>query len=673
MIIRKMKDFIIAKYKSCKVENIEFLDNSIRLTLSESFFSNSCYIILMSRTTGKYLKSSINVNVAIFSFNDIKNIYDGEDFDFYIQKVVLDKILRRRLKANCLKQQKNIPLEDYAMNLTFYNTIKNNLSVIVRNFIINYKVKELKYVGNQILCKVKIEEAENLCAELVELIFIKRSQNQIAAYALNKENDSNVFSGYIFIDKLINKAQLNDRWDVFIQFRDIGKSILLKELLILDYFINLDNDENRYIIPNDDILETENGEDAEIKNYIIPYITEGKNSLAFWYVDDTQIKTTYSVKRGQTLFKEMMEYDIEEKMIFFESFMGKNYSGNPKYIYEYMISCDKFKDFKFVWSYTGKFPERIKGDPIIVNRNDKDYYIYLAKSKYWVSNILFPIKIKREGNIYIQTWHGTPLKRLGYDIEIEGPETQARENLYLESRNWDYLIAANKYSDEIFKRAFKFYKEMLTVGYPANDIFYTDNVDSKIEEYKKCLNIPKEKKIILYAPTWRDNNTMSSWNYKFDIEINLKNMKKQFGEEYCILLRMHHLISKNLELDDEVIDFAYDVSDYDDIQELYLISDVLITDYSSVFFDFANTKKPIIFYAYDFYEYSENIRGFYIDMHKDLPGPVIDNEDELFDTLSNVDKMVECYKERYDEFYNRFCSIDDGEASKRIVEHVFGR
>ena len=117
--------------------------------------------------------------------------------------------------------------------------------------------------------------------------------------------------------------------------------------------------------------------------------------------------------------------------------------------------------------------------------------------------------------MYIQTWHGTPLKRLGYDIEVDGPEKLARENFYLESRNWDYLLAANKYSSDIFKRAFKFEKEIMLNGYPSNDIFYKNNKLEKIESIQRKLNIPKEKQVILYAPTWRDNESNGSWNHSF--------------------------------------------------------------------------------------------------------------------------------------------------------------
>ena len=118
--------------------------------------------------------------------------------------------------------------------------------------------------------------------------------------------------------------------------------------------------------------------------------------------------------------------------------------------------------------------------------------------------------------------------------------------------------------------------------------------------------------------------------------------------------------------------FAFDYSSYDDIAELYLISDILITDYSSVFFDFANLKRPILFYPYDLEEYNRIDRGFYIDIYNDLPGPLLFTTEEIIDSVKNIDKVKEEYCEIYEGFYEEFCNFEDGTASKRIVEKVWG-
>src|SRR5699024_8732560 len=158
-----------------------------------------------------------------------------------------------------------------------------------------------------------------------------------------------------------------------------------------------------------------------------------------------------------------------------------------------------------------------------------------------------------------------------------------KNNFVNETKQWDYLIAPNAYSSEIFKRAFYFKGEMLEVGYPRNDLLV--NADgTMIESVKKKLGIPLEKKVIIYATTWRDDEYFSRGNYKFTLKLDLDKMQRQFGDEYIVLLRTHYLISNALDISGYE-GFVYDFSSYDDIAELYVVSDILITDYSSVFFD----------------------------------------------------------------------------------------
>src|SRR5690625_2711264 len=147
-------------------------------------------------------------------------------------------------------------------------------------------------------------------------------------------------------------------------------------------------------------------------------------------------------------------------------------------------------------------------------------------------------------------------------------------------------------------------------------------------------------------------------------------MRNKLGDEYIILLRMHYVIASQLDIS-EFKGFAYDYSDYDDISELYLVSDILITDYSSVFFDYANLKRPILFYTYDLEKYRDTLRGFYIDMEKEVPGPLLENTEEVIHAIETIDEVEEAYRERYDMFYNRFCCWDDGQAAKQVVERVF--
>ena len=153
--------------------------------------------------------------------------------------------------------------------------------------------------------------------------------------------------------------------------------------------------------------------------------------------------------------------------------------------------------------------------------------------------------------------------------------------------------------------------------------------------------------------------------------MDLERMRREFGKDSVLLLRTHYYIADILDLTG-LEDFVYNGSTYNDVSRLYLASDICITDYSSVFFDFANLKRPMLFFAYDYEDYKGEIRGMYFDMNKELPGPILQTNDELVEALHNIDKVTEQYKERYEQFYERFCSVDDGNASKRAIDIVFG-
>lgn len=357
--------------------------------------------------------------------------------------------------------------------------------------------------------------------------------------------------------------------------------------------------------------------------------------------------------------------------VFFESFQGKSFSDSPKAIYNYMR--ENHPEYTLIWSMAGK--QDIPGNPKQVSRLGLQYFYYLARSKYWVINARMPNFIdKPEDTVYLQTWHGTPLKRLAGDMEdVHMPGTNAERykiNFNNETKQWDYLISPNAYSSEIFKSAFWFEQELLEVGYPRNDVLYTKNNEQDQEAIKRKLNLPLDKKIILYAPTWRDDEFYKKGQYRFELQLNMQDMRAELGDDYIIMLRMHYVVASQLDIS-EFEGFAYDFSNYDDIAELYLISDMLITDYSSVFFDYANLKRPILFYTYDLEKYRDTLRGFYIDMETEVPGPLLKNTDEVIHAIENIGEVEDAYGERYTEFYNRFCHWDDGEAAKKTVEKVF--
>ena len=271
----------------------------------------------------------------------------------------------------------------------------------------------------------------------------------------------------------------------------------------------------------------------------------------------------------------------------------------------------------------------------------------------------------------VSTWHGTPLKKLGFDMgNLYLDDPQSKFNYKKDSAEWNYLISPNEFTTEKLRSSFAYEGEVLEYGYPRNDILY-NYTDEMVDKIKSDLNLPKDKKVILYAPTWRDDESYDIGKVRFNLKLDLDNLKESLSDEYIVLIRTHYFIANNLDLS-RFEGFVFDVSKYEDIAELYLVSDILITDYSSVFFDFANLKRPILFYTYDLDKYSNMLRGFYMDIHTEVPGPLLYTTDEVVDAIRNIDSVNIQYHDRYEEFYERFCSIDDGNASKRIVEKIWG-
>ena len=386
------------------------------------------------------------------------------------------------------------------------------------------------------------------------------------------------------------------------------------------------------------------------------------------------IKKTKRVFKSRWRFKTLFYFriynkrPINKKQIIFISFVGKFYSDSPKYLYEYLYNTYG-DEYEYVWILNDK-KVKIPGNPKIVKRFSLKYYKELARSKYWVTNGRQPARLKkRESQEIISTWHGTPLKKLGLDIgNVHTRNPNIKKSYIKVSNQWDYLISPNRYTTDILRSSFGYKGRILETGYPRNDILY-NATEEQVIKIKEDLKLPKDKKIVLYAPTWRDDEYYDAGKMHFELNLKLDQLQEAIGDEYIILIRTHYFVADKLNLN-PYKGFAFDVSKYDDIAELYLISDILITDYSSVFFDFANLKRPILFYTYDLEKYENVLRGFYIDIHTEVPGPLLKTTDEVIDSILNIEDLKKEYASKYDEFYERFCGIEDGNASKRIIDEI---
>ena len=365
---------------------------------------------------------------------------------------------------------------------------------------------------------------------------------------------------------------------------------------------------------------------------------------------------------------------IKKGLILLESSNGRNYSGNPRYIYEEMIK--EGLDDKCIWSFENTNTE-IPGKATKVRRSRFKFLYYTLRSEFWIfdSRHLYYLK-KNKKTKYIQTWHGTPLKKLGLDMDkvnMSGHDDieEYKEEFKKNSHKWNYLISQNKYSSEIFKRCFDFKGEMLEIGYPRNDILINKNNQEYINDIKTRLNLPKNKKIILYAPTWRDNEYHEDGVYKFSTKMDFKYMEEELSDDYILIVKYHYLVKDQIDWS-KYSDFIVECDEKWDIQELYLISDILITDYSSVMFDYAILKKPMLFYTYDLEFYKNNLRDFYFDMVSTVPGPIIENSKNLTDYIKNfnINEYNKEYSEKYNEFNKKFNEFDDGKASNNIIKII---
>lgn len=368
---------------------------------------------------------------------------------------------------------------------------------------------------------------------------------------------------------------------------------------------------------------------------------------------------------------------IDDKLVIFISFHGRGYSDNPRAIYEGMKKDERFKGYRFIWFIKHHKKRNIE----ILGAEIKEYFslsyfYYISKAKYWVINCKMPSYIKKKDNqVYLQTWHGTPLKRLAHDIiEVEdityyrsGMSFDEMTKTYdIDVERYNYMISPNKFCTEVFQTAFRIDKDrLIETGYPRND-FITNSTKDDVTSLKKKFDLPLDKKIILYAPTWRDNSYVTS-GYTFELNADFHKWKDILGDDYIVVFKPHYLIINKDENDHTLDGFLYSINASAEINELYVLSDILITDYSSVFFDYAILNRPIYFYMYDLEEYREELRGFYLDIYTELPGKIYEDEKKL---LNDISCQIYDYN-HLKEFNKRFNHAQTGDCAKKVIDIVF--
>lgn len=375
-----------------------------------------------------------------------------------------------------------------------------------------------------------------------------------------------------------------------------------------------------------------------------------------------------------------VRYKVDSKTVLFETFGGRSYACSPKAIYERMLTMPEFEDYTFVWVFNDINSHKIKQDKrlVVVKTKSKDYYKYYSTAKYWIVNSIVQDGItKKKGQVYVQCWHGTPLKRLRCDIEVNGAALNTVKEIKKkndkDAKRFDYFLSPSAFCTEKFISAFnlkKLGKENIIIeaGYPRNEYLFNHN-NEDVVRLKEELGIPQNKKVILYAPTFRDNQHTSGLGYTYNLNIDFDRLKEKLEKDYVILFRTHYFIANAFNFE-KYKGFIYNMSNHDDVNECYIISDVIITDYSSVFFDFANLKRPMLFYMYDLEEYKGKLRDFYLDLNE-LPGPIVETQEQLEQEILNLKDYDQKYSAKYNEFTSKFNYLDSGNCSKDVIQKIF--
>jgi CDP-glycerol glycerophosphotransferase len=375
-----------------------------------------------------------------------------------------------------------------------------------------------------------------------------------------------------------------------------------------------------------------------------------------------------ALRRG--FYPAMARTPVRDQILFI-SWKGKQCGDNPLGIAEELRR--RGDDREQLWAVTDwSVPVPDGGTAVL--RGTQEYYEALARSRYLVSNddMQAPFR-KRDGQVYLQTWHGTLLKRIGFDIAnpqfISG--TAYFDHLAKDVAQWDLLLSPNPFSTPLMRRAFRYEGEICEYGYPRNDLLRRGDTAELAARVRQRLGLPEGKRVVLYAPTWRDNQVYANGRrYRFDMRLDLERAWRELGEDHVFLIRGHHHMADDVPAGMRD-GFAINVTAYPDITELYLVADVLVTDYSSAMFDYAVTGRPMVFFTYDLAEYRDNLRGFYFDFEAEAPGPLLATSAEVIGALTDIDAVSAPYRDTYQRFAARFCPLDDGKAAARVCDRLF--
>lgn len=584
----------------------------------------------------------LDTEFLTFNNNDDIKIYGIGEFDQVTIKTSSDGLCKVRLGETLpvvteMTKNKNSFNFQFVVPNTFLNNevrtkliMKGSNDIVELDYKLDFKNEHMSYLSASVPYSINLNE-------------------KIYAFYLSREVEEEIYSKFVVLDETSDSDLQGVKEVRSDRIAQINKKERTHEYLAPICLFNIGLDK---------IINKHKGIKFEL------YHPFGRNHLqyrvsSYWEKIDDGPRRQEVVRR--ILYPLWRKLSIKNNFCVLESFWGREFSDNPKAVYDYLNTAKPNMRYIIPLQDTLTEINYNQKNTRIVKLNSWRYLYYLARSKYFFNNVNFPDYYrKRDQAIEVQTMHGTPLKRLGLDNPGEVPLDKV-ESFVQKCQRWDYLTVPSDYVGEIAKSAYQFSNELLKIGYPRNDSLFDFNSNIKqnlLDEYE----LPKNKKIILYAPTWRVKG-------KFSIPMDLAEMKEKIGQDYIIIIKLHHYMKMNFSLDG-VEDFAFVFGKNSQISDFYKLADILITDYSSVMFDYAILKKPMLFFTYDYDNYKNSLRGMYFDFKEEAPGPLVDTTDGLITEINEIDLYADKYQKKIKAFEKKYIQYDNGNASQKLVEKV---
>jgi CDP-glycerol glycerophosphotransferase len=411
----------------------------------------------------------------------------------------------------------------------------------------------------------------------------------------------------------------------------------------------------RYVLLVDELRTSVTGEAALVPDVTYVEFSDGVLVLSAPLTDDERGAGNQARLEADYRSRTVGQADA----VFFESFYGQNASCNPRAI-DAQIARALPTTIRY-WSVVDASVE-VPDGAVAVIEGSTAWWSARATSRLLVVNDWLRKRWhKRPHQTVLQTWHGTMLKKIANDRPRHG--LRATIATILEARRWDLLLAQNEHSERVLRRAYGYRGPIWQVGYPRDDALVQNPAGGAA--VRKRLGIGTAATVVLYAPTWRDDRVGHIDH------LDVAAFAAQLGDDHIVLIRGH---ARTLQLGRNVVGSnVIDVTGYPDVTDLFLAADLLVTDYSSVMFDFSVTGKPIFFFTPDLDHYRENLRGIYFDLAAIAPGPVVTDPEELVRLVRTANASRVEFADRYAAWTARFAPHDDGHAAERVVARLHER